>query len=222
MTRRNDNVSTKEIAEAIELLEGAKAEELVKKALNEGANPWEILQEGIVKGIKAVGDRFGKGEYFLLELQEGAELAEKLLPLVKPKLTTDQSKPKGTVVMATVKGDLHDIGKNLVIMQLSLNGYKVHDMGMDNPAMNIINKAKEVEADVIGLSALLLSTIPAQEEVIQNLKELGLREKYVVVVGGGATTQKWATQIGADGWGVDAVQAVAVIDRLMEKKGAGK
>jgi len=121
-----------------------------------------------------------------------------------------------------VKGDLHDIGKNLVIMQLSLNGYKVHDMGMDNPAMNIINKAKEVEADVIGLSALLLSTIPAQGEVIQNLKELGLREKYIVVVGGGATTQKWATQIGADGWGVDAVQAVAVIDQLVEKKGAGK
>jgi dimethylamine corrinoid protein len=124
--------------------------------------------------------------------------------------------------MATVKGDLHDIGKNLVIMQLSLNGYKVHDMGMDNPAMNIIHKAKEVEADVIGLSALLLSTIPAQGEVIQNLKELGLRDKYIVVVGGGATTQKWATQIGADGWGVDAVQAVAVIDKLVEQKGAGK
>ena len=215
-------MSTKEIAEAIEQLEGAKAEELVKKALDEGANPWEILQEGIVKGIKAVGDKFGKGEYFLLELQEGAELAEKLVPLVKPRLTSDQVKPKGTIVMATVKGDLHDIGKNLVIMQLSLNGYKVHDMGMDNPAMNIINKAKEVEADVIGLSALLLSTIPAQGEVIQNLKELGLREKYIVVIGGGATTQKWATQIGADGWGVDAVQAVAVIDKLVEKKGAGK
>ena len=214
-------MSTNEIAAAIEQLEDAKAEELVKEALNEGADPWDIMQEGIVKGIRAVGDRFAKGEYFLLELTYGAELAEKLVSLVKPKLTTEQSKPRGTVIMATVKGDLHDIGKNLVIMQLSLNGYKVHDMGMDNPSMNIINKAKEVEADVIGLSALLLSTIPAQEEVIQNLKELGLREKYLVVIGGGATTQKWSTQIGADGWGADAVQAVAVIDRLMEKKGAG-
>jgi methylmalonyl-CoA mutase cobalamin-binding domain/chain len=214
-------VSIQEIAEAIERLDGARAEELVREALKEGANPWQVLQEGIVKGIKAVGDKFGKGEYFLLELQEGADLAERLVPLVKPQLNSEQIKPKGIVVMATVKGDLHDIGKNLVIMQLSLNGYQVHDMGMDNPAMSIINKAKEVKADVIGLSALLLSTLPFQAEVIRTLKDLGLRDKYRVVIGGGVTTQAWADEIGADGWGADAVQAVAVVDKLLGKGAAG-
>lgn len=213
-------MSIQDIADAIEKLEGARAEELVKEALKEGANPWQVLQEGIVKGIKAVGDKFGKGEYFLLELQEGADLAERLVPLVKPRLSSEQVKPKGTVVMATVKGDLHDIGKNLVIMQLSLNGYQVHDMGMDNPAMNIINKAKEVKADIIGLSALLLSTLPCQAEVIKTLKDLGLRDKFRVIIGGGVTTQAWADEIGADGWGADAVQAVAVVDKLLGKGGS--
>jgi 5-methyltetrahydrofolate--homocysteine methyltransferase len=213
-------LSIQDIADAIEKLEGARAEELVREALKEGANPWQVLQEGIVKGIKAVGDKFGKGEYFLLELQEGADLAERLVPLVKPQLSSEQVKPKGIVVMATVKGDLHDIGKNLVIMQLSLNGYQVHDMGMDNPAMSIINKAKEVKADVIGLSALLLSTLPFQAEVIRTLKDLGLRDKYRVVIGGGVTTQAWADEIGADGWGADAVQAVAVVDKLLGKGGS--
>jgi methylmalonyl-CoA mutase cobalamin-binding domain/chain len=213
-------VSIQDIADAIEKLEGARAEELVREALKAGANPWQVLQEGIVKGIKAVGDKFGKGEYFLLELQEGADLAQRLVPLVKPQLSSEQAKPKGIVVMATVKGDLHDIGKNLVIMQLSLNGYQVHDMGMDNPAMNIINKAKEVKADVIGLSALLLSTLPCQAEVIRTLKDLGLRDKYRVVIGGGVTTQAWADEIGADGWGADAVQAVEVVDRLLGKGGS--
>ena len=213
-------MSIQEIAEAIERLDGARAEELVREALKEGANPWQVLQEGIVKGIKAVGDKFGKGEYFLLELQEGADLAERLVPLVKPHLSSEQVKPRGIVVMATVKGDLHDIGKNLVIMQLSLNGYQVHDMGMDNPAMSIINKAKEVKADVIGLSALLLSTLPCQAEVVRTLKDLGLRDKYRVVIGGGVTTQAWADEIGADGWGADAVQAVVVVDKLLGKGGS--
>lgn len=213
-------MSIQDIAEAIEKLEGARAEELVREALKEGANPWQVLQEGIVKGIKAVGDKFGKGEYFLLELQEGADLAERLVPLVKPRLSSEQVKPKGTIIMATVKGDLHDIGKNLVIMQLSLNGYQVHDMGMDNPAMNIINKAKEVKADVIGLSALLLSTLPCQAEVIKTLKDLGLRDRFRVIIGGGVTTKAWADEIGADGWGADAVQAVAVVDKLLGKGGS--
>jgi dimethylamine corrinoid protein len=220
MERGDSKVSIQEIAEAVERLDEARAEALVKEALKEGANPWQVLQEGIVKGIKAVGDKFGKGEYFLLELQEGADLAQRLVPLVKPQLSSEQAKPKGIIVMATVKGDLHDIGKNLVIMQLSLNGYQVHDMGMDNPAMSIINKAKEVKADVIGLSALLLSTLPCQAEVIRTLKDLGLRDKYQVVIGGGVTTQAWADEIGADGWGADAVQAVEVVDRLLGKGGS--
>jgi len=113
MERRDSKVSIQEIAEAVERLDEARAEALVKDALKEGVNPWQVLQEGIVKGIKAVGDKFGKGEYFLLELQEGADLAQRLVPLVTPHISKEDAKPKGTVVMATVKGDLHDIGKNL-------------------------------------------------------------------------------------------------------------
>jgi methylmalonyl-CoA mutase cobalamin-binding domain/chain len=212
-------VSIQAIAEAVEKLEGDKAEELIKKALKDGLDPLLVLQEGFVKGINGVGDKFGKGEYFLLELQEGGDLAKRLVPLVTPHIKKGDSKPKGTVVMATVKGDLHDIGKNLVIMQLTLNGYTVHDMGMDNPAMKIIDKAKEVDADVIGLSALLLSTLPAQAEVIKTMKDLGIRDKFKVVIGGGVTTQAWSDEIGADGWGADAVQAVVVVDKLMGKGG---
>ena len=208
-------MSIQEIAEAVEKLEEDKALDLVNNALDAGADPMEVLQDGIIKGLKAIGDKFEKGEYFLLELQEGGDLAEKLIPMVKEKMRSDQASTKAVVVMATVKGDLHDIGKNLVSLQLSLNGYKVHDLGINVPTMDIINKAKELNAQVIGLSSLLLVTMPYQAEVIRYLSEMGLRDKYKVVIGGGPTTKEFADQIGADGWAPDAVKAVGVIDSIL-------
>ncbi len=204
-----------DIADAVERLEEDRALGLVKNALDKGAEPLEILQDGIVKGLKAVGDKFEKGDYFLLELQEGGDLAEKLIPMIKEKMPSDQTANKATVVIATVKGDLHDIGKNLVVLQLSLNGYKVHDLGINVPTMDIIQKAKALNADVIGLSSLLLVTMPYQAEVIRYLNEMGLRDKFKVIIGGGPTTGEFADQIGADGWAPDAVQAVAVVDRIL-------
>lgn len=208
-------MSIQEIAEAVEKLEEDKAVALVTDALNEGTDPQEVLQEGIVKGLRAVGDKFEKGDYFLLELQEGGDLADKLIPLVMEKMDSEQTQTKATVVLATVKGDLHDIGKNLVSLQLSLNGYKVHDLGINVPTMDIINKAKEVNADVIGLSSLLMVTMPYQAEVMRYLGEMGLRDKFKVIIGGGPTTQEFADQIGADGWAPDAVQAVGVVDKML-------
>lgn len=204
-----------EIASSVEKLEGEKAETLVKKALEDGADPHEVLQNGIVKGLRGVGEKFEKGDYFLLELQEGGDLAGVLIPLVMEKMDATQSETKANVVLATVKGDLHDIGKNLVSLQLSLNGYKVHDMGINVPTMEIINKAKEVDANVIALSSLLLVTMHYQAELIRYLVEMGLRERFKVIIGGGPTTLEFADQIGADGWAPDAVQAVSVVDNLV-------
>jgi len=204
-----------EIANSVERLEGEKAGTLVKQALSEGADPHEVLQDGIVKGLRAVGEKFEKGDYFLLELQEGGDLAGLLIPLVMEKIDATQSEAKANVVLATVKGDLHDIGKNLVSLQLSLNGYKVHDLGINVSTMEIINKAKEFNAEVIALSSLLLVTMPYQAELIRYLVEMGLREKFKVIIGGGPTTQEFADQIGADGWAPDAIQAVGVLDNLV-------
>ncbi|MBW2144915.1 MAG: cobalamin-dependent protein [Deltaproteobacteria bacterium] len=208
-------MTIQEIAEAVEKLEEDKAVALVTDALNEGADPQEILQEGIVKGLRVVGDKFEKGEYFLLELQEGGDMADRLIPLVMEKMSADQIENKATVVIATVKGDLHDIGKNLVSLQLSLNGYKVNDLGINVPTMDIINKAKEANAEVIALSSLLMVTMPYQAEVIRYLSEMGLRDKFKVIIGGGPTTREFAEQIGADGWAPNAVQAVGVVDNIL-------
>jgi methylmalonyl-CoA mutase cobalamin-binding domain/chain len=208
-------MSIKEIADAVEKLEEDKAISLVTDELNKGAEPQEVLQEGIVKGLRAVGDKFEKGDYFLLELQEGGDLADKLIPMVMEKMSSEQAQAKATVVIATVKGDLHDIGKNLVSLQLSLNGYKVNDLGINVPTMDIINKAKEVNAEVIALSSLLMVTMPYQAEVIRYLSEMGLRDKFKIIIGGGPTTQEFAEQIGADGWAPDAVRAVGVVDNML-------
>jgi methylmalonyl-CoA mutase cobalamin-binding domain/chain len=208
-------MTIQEIAEAVEKLEEEKAVALVTDALNEGTNPQEVLQEGVVKGLRAVGSKFEKGEYFLLELQEGGDLAGQLIPLVMERMSADQIETKATVVIATVKGDLHDIGKNLVSLQLSLNGYKVKDLGINVPTMDIINKAKEANAEVIALSSLLMVTMPYQAEVIRYLTEMGLRDKFKVIIGGGPTTREFAEQIGADGWAPDAVQAVGVVDNML-------
>ena len=188
---------------------------MVTDELNKGAEPQEVLQEGIVKGLRAVGDKFEKGDYFLLELQEGGDLADKLIPMVMEKMSSEQAQAKATVVIATVKGDLHDIGKNLVSLQLSLNGYKVNDLGINVPTMDIINKAKEVNAEVIALSSLLMVTMPYQAEVIRYLSEMGLRDKFKIIIGGGPTTQEFAERIGADGWAPDAVRAVGVVDNML-------
>ncbi len=211
-----------EIYNAVESLDEEKAEKLVRDALEKKVNPVDIINEGVVKAIKSVGDKFEKQEYFLLELQRGADLAEKLINIVAPHMPKEEIKIKGKIVIATVKGDLHDIGKNLVTLQLSLAGYDVVDMGIDQSTMAIINKAEEVKANIIGLSSLMLTSMPNQAELIKYLLDLGLREKYMVIIGGGPTTKQWADQIGADGWGANAVEAVKVVDELIlnkERKG---
>ena len=207
------------IRQAIEALEEDRAEALVKEANDKGLEPLTIVQDGIVAGINAVGNKFEQGQYFILELEQGGELAQRLVSMVEPRLSPGAVTGKGTVMLATVKGDLHDIGKNLVSLMLTLAGYDVRDMGVDQTTMNIISEADKAKAEVIGLSSLMLVSMPSQMELIRYLNDMGMREKFKVVVGGGATNQGWADHIGADGWAPDAVEAVELVNKLLEKGG---
>ena len=207
------------IRQAVEALEEDRAEALVKEANEKGLEPLAIVQDGIVAGISAVGKKFEQGQYFVLELEQGGELAQRLVALVEPRLSPGETASKGTIVMATVKGDLHDIGKSLVSLMLSLAGYDVRDMGVDQATMSIISEAQRAQADIIGLSSLMLVSMPVQMELIRYLNDMGIREKFKVIVGGGPTNQGWADHIGADGWAPDAVEAVELVSKLMARGG---
>lgn len=206
------------IRQAIVELEEEEAIGLVNEAIESGLPPTTILQEGVIAALTEIGDRFSAGEFFLLELSEGARVSNLCIDIIKPLLASDDPnmKKKAKILMATVKGDLHDIGKNLVVLQLSMGGFEVVDMGIDQDSLDIVRKAEEIEADVIALSSLLITTMENQHEVIRTLEDKGLRDKYKVVIGGGPTNQAWADQIKADGWAPDAVAAVRMLNQLVQ------
>ena len=204
-----------EISIAVEALEKDKALELVQKALDEGVDPQEIINSGIVPGLQGVGKKFEAEEYFLAELMMGGKVSQACMDLVEPHLPDTGSATLGTVILGAVEGDLHDIGYSLVATQLELNGFKVHKIGVNVPAMTFIDKAKEVNADIIGLSAFLVTTIPNCNEVINYLRDMGVKDKYKVIIGGTETSQDKADIMGADGWALNAVDAVKLCKRLM-------
>ena len=210
---------TQEIAQAVELLDKKKALALVQKALDEGINPVDIVQLGIVAGLEGIGKRFEKQEYFLAELMMGGKISQACIDLVTPHLPKTATTKEGVVVIGAVQGDLHDIGYGLVATQLELNGFEVHKLGVNVPAMTFIDKAREKNADIIGLSAFLVTTSPNCNEVIDYLKDMKLRDKYFVIIGGTETSQEKADAMGADGWAKNAVGAVELCKRLMAKKG---
>ncbi len=210
----------KDLEQAVENCDVEAAKEAAKKALEAGVDPIIAIEEGAAKGVRKVGEKFHKGEVFLPHLvmagdamTEVIKILEKAIPKEKAKLAKH-----GTIVIGTVAGDIHDIGKNIVAALLTAAGFEVHDIGKDVPAERFIEKASEVDADVIAASALMTITMPAQRELIEELKRRGLREKYKVAVGGGSVYPEWAKEIGADGYGKDAVEAVEVITRLIESK----
>lgn len=204
------------IAKTIEELNEEKAEALVKEALDKGVDPVKIMEEGIIAGIRAVGDKFEKKEYFLAELYEGGELAEKLVEIVGPKIPEETVGKRKRVIIGTVLGDLHDIGKNLVAMQLTMAGFEVRDIGIDVPPMRFVEEAENFKADIIAMSSLLMATMLNMGEVITLLNELGLRDKYKILVGGGPISPDFAEMMGADGYAEDAVEAVKVAKDLVE------
>lgn len=203
------------IEQAVDEIESEQAEELVKQAIAEGLEPLQIINEAIVPGLQGVGEKFNKGEYFLAELTMAGQLSKELIDMLTPLLPKGEGSARKKVLMGSVAGDMHDTGKNLVGLMLSCSGYEVIDMGKNVPTYEFVNKIKEIKPDVVGLSSLMVTTLPNQAEVIQYLKETGLRDQLKVIVGGGPTTQEFADSIGADGWAPDAAKAVTEVDRLL-------
>ena len=173
------------------------------------------MQQGFVKGIQEVGDLFESGEVFLPELMMSADAMAGATEVTNAALEGEAAEAKGIIVLGTVQGDVHDIGKAIVIAYLKANGYEVTDLGRDVSAETFIEKAKELDADVIGMSALLTTTMEEQKKVIKAVKEQGLAHK--TVVGGAPCTQRWADQIGADAYAEDANDGVRKIDALLGK-----
>ncbi|MEM2083050.1 MAG: corrinoid protein [Nitrososphaerota archaeon] len=196
------------------------AEAAAKEAINIGLDPLEAIEEGLSKGIREVGDKFEKLELFLPDMIQAAEAMSRAIAILEEKISFKEysEKDKGVVVIGTVEGDIHDIGKNIVIALLKANGFKVYDLGKDVPSIKFIEKAEEIKADVIAISALLSSTMIKQEEIIKMLKDMGLRDKYIVIVGGAPVTDEWAKKIGADAYGKTANEGVFKIRELLKNK----
>ena len=205
------------LAQAVIDGEPEDAAALAKEALEQGLDPLECITQGLTKGIQKVGELFADGEYFLPELIIGADAMKGALDILEPALVGDQKrKVVANVVLGTVEGDLHEIGKTLVGTMLTANGFQVKDIGVDQPASAFIEAIKETDATIVGASALLTTTMLKQEKLIQALNEAGLRDKVKVMVGGAPVTDEFAKKIGADGYAEDAISAVNLAFRLAD------
>ncbi len=189
--------------------------ELVQQALDAGVPASRILKEGLVSGMSAVGEQFQNDEIFLPDVLISAKAMQAAMTILRPKLMEAGVKLTGKIVMGTVKGDIHDIGKNLVAMLLEGAGYQVIDLGIDVPPEKFVEAVKANRADVVGLSALLTITMPLMKEVIESLLESGVRNSVKVLVGGAPVTEQFAQEIGADGYAPDAHTAVQKVRELI-------
>ena len=192
-------------------------EDLVRAAIRDGEDLQRLINQALIAAMDVVGKKFGDGAIFVPEMLVAALTMKKGLDIIKPLLKGDR-KSNGHIVLGTVKGDLHDIGKNLVSMMLEGAGFRVTDLGVDMSAEMVIEKVKELKPDILGLSALLTITMPEMKRVIEELKAEGIRDRVRVMVGGAPLDQKFADQIGADGYGKDAVEAVSLARKLVAAK----
>ena len=190
-------------------------EEPVQKAIKGEVELNVLLNEGLISAMDVVGKRFLEGEIFVPEMPVSAKTMQTTLALLKPFLTDGAFQSKGVVILATVRGDLHDIGKNLVGMMLEGAGFQVIDMGTNLTAEELIEQIEDIKPEVVGLSALLTTTMPEMQNVIEGFKERGLREQVKIVIGGVPISQKFAAEIGVDGYGKDAAEAVRLVKELV-------
>ncbi|MDZ7272319.1 MAG: corrinoid protein [candidate division KSB1 bacterium] len=191
------------------------AERLTTQALAEGIPPAEILNKGLIAGMNVVGEKFKNNEFYVPEVLIAARAMKGAMAILRPKLVETGVKPIGRCVLGTVKGDLHDIGKNLVGMMLEGAGFEVIDLGVDVSPDKFIATAQERQVQVIGLSALLTTTMVNMKGVISALEEKGARDRFKVIIGGAPVTQSYADEIGADGYAPDAASAVEVVKKLV-------
>jgi 5-methyltetrahydrofolate--homocysteine methyltransferase len=209
-------VDLKQIYEYTVTGNAPKVKELTQQAVNEGAAPSEIITKYLIPAMAEVGDRFERNEYYVPELLIAARAMQGGLAILKPLLADADLKSAGTVVIGTVKGDLHDIGKNLVSMMLQGAGFDIVDLGVDVSPEKFIEGIKKSQAQAIALSALLTTTMPSMKTTIEALKAAGLRDKVKVVIGGAPVTQRYADEIGADGYAPDANSAVRKTKELLK------
>ncbi|NIM14351.1 MAG: cobalamin-binding protein [Candidatus Aminicenantes bacterium] len=203
------------IADEVQKGNSQTVEELVKEALSTEVSVEGILNEGLVEGMNIVGEKFKNNECFIPEVLVSAKAMKLGLEILKPLLAETNVKPLGRVVIGTIQGDLHDIGKNIVSMLLQGAGFEVIDLGADVPIDRFVESAKNEKADLVGMSALLITTMVNMKEVIQGLKEAGLKDDVKVIVGGAPVTRDFAEKIGADGYAPDAASGVDVARKLL-------
>jgi len=192
--------------------------ELIEKALIDGVGPKDIINKGLTAGMNIVGQKFESGEYYIPDMLAAAETVGVAMEILEPTLIQSGIEPKGRIVVVTVKGDLHDIGKNIVSILLRGAGYTVKDLGNDIAPQTIVDTVRAENPQILGMSALLTSTMVHMKDTIQALTEAGLRDKVKVIIGGAAVSEEFAESIGADGYGADGFQAVKIVDTLSASK----
>lgn len=208
-------MSYQEICNAVVSGDEAKVKELTQKLIDAGSDPLDIINKGLIAGMDIVGSRFKNGEMFVPEVLMAAKAMGSGVNIVKTVMTDDEMPSIGTVVIGTVEGDLHDIGKNLVAMMVESVGFKVINLGVDIPAEEFVKAVKEFNPDIVAMSALLTTTMVKMKEVIEALNEAGLRDRVKVIIGGAPITQSFADDIGADGYAPDAGVAAELCKELL-------
>lgn len=211
-----------EIVDATVHFDESRCVTLARQAIEEGLDPLKVIQKGFSRGMQIVGEKFSTLEYCLPEVMLAADAMNAATEVLKPQLMESrEGDSEGIIVLGVIQGDIHDLGKNIVKIMLEASGFSVHDLGNDAPVRQFIEKAEAVGADIIAASAILTTTMSYMPDISAMLSELGLREKYMVMLGGAPVIDEWAMEIGADGYGEDAVEAVEVAKRLMQKKRGG-
>ncbi|UCB42124.1 MAG: cobalamin-dependent protein [Dehalococcoidales bacterium] len=199
-----------ELTKAIANLEENEALRLTREKLDSGEEPQSLLEESR-KGMEIVGKRFSEGTYFLPELIYSAEILKEITEIVKPRLTQEvQSERLGKCIIGTVAGDIHDIGKDIVVFMLDVNGFEVHDLGVDVPPQKFVEKISETDAPVVGLSGFLTLAFDSMKETVDAIKAAGLRDKVKIMIGGGQIDEEIRKYAGADAFGQDAMTAVSL------------
>jgi corrinoid protein of di/trimethylamine methyltransferase len=205
-----------DIIDAIIQLKAKELTELSVKAIDAGVPALEVVNQALTVGLRKVGDLFADEQIFLPELVQAGNMVAKTMEAIKPYLAAGEvGKRRSLLLIATVAGDVHDIGKNLVCLLFSASGYEVIDLGKDVPTNVIAEKVAQLNPDILGLSALLSTTMPEQQKVIEVIEETGLRDRVKIMVGGAPVTRRWAEKIGADGFAEDAASAVKEADRIL-------
>jgi 5-methyltetrahydrofolate--homocysteine methyltransferase len=191
--------------------------ELSQQALDQGEEPLAIINQGLVPGMEIVGEKFQTGEYFLPHMIIAANAMQQAMGLLQPELLARQQsvERQGVFVIGSVQGDIHEIGKSLIATMMLASGFQVHDLGVDVAPETFVEKVQETDADLVGLSALLTTTMTGQRDVLEALQEAGIRDRVKVMVGGAPVTEEWAASIGADGYAEDVVSAVELAKHLL-------